>query len=168
MANSEPHPLDPGSRLSDEERVLYAADPSDERHPWLKASRISTLVTNLHADGWEIRKREPLPDRAYTKRGHPRTSEIAAASIGDMKELHRAVLQVAETFADVFTYDELIHRYERRRDNVGTGFIWDLPQMSPSGIRSRCKALQRGGWIEQAGRALSDAGRTCNTWRVAR
>ena len=36
----------------------------------------------------------------------------------------------------------------------------------PSPIRSRAAELRRAGWLEQAGRGLSDAGRPCNTWRV--
>jgi hypothetical protein len=102
-------------------------------------------------------------------------SHVAADSIGNMKERHRAVLQVARTFSDVFTYDELVHRYNQRRVNDAARhrlgdphFIMDLPAMEPQSIRSRCAELRRAGWIERAGRALSDAGSSCNTWRVTR
>jgi hypothetical protein len=178
MANSEPHPLDPDSKLNPEERLVFRAlmldrpiGFGDDPGPWdwARAVTPTTIVTNLHVIGAHVEAGDPLPDRAHARRSDPAPSQIAAASIDNMAERHRAVLQVARTFADVFTHDELVHRYNARRENryVST-FVEDLPHMEPQSIRSRCAELRRAGWIEQAGRALSDAGRTCNTWRVVK
>jgi hypothetical protein len=181
MANSDPHPLDPDSKLNPEERVLFTAihGDADDAWAWSSATVATTTVTQLHAIGAHVcvgrdcphdTHRDPLPDAALARSGDPVPSQVAAASIDNMAERHRAVLQVARTFADAFTYDELIWRYEKKRSAVYPGpdvqYVEDLPAMEPQSIRSRCAELRRAGWIEQAGRALSDAGRACNTWRV--
>jgi hypothetical protein len=142
----------------------------------IDAYLLPTAANELIGKLWEATASpEPLPDSARARSGDPKVSHVAADSIGNMKERHRAVLQVARTFADSFTYDELVHRYNQRRVNDAARhrlgdphFIMDLPQMEPQSIRSRCAELRRAGWIEQAGRALSDAGSSCNTWRVTR
>jgi hypothetical protein len=153
--------------------VGFTTDPAS----WADNAEALAFVERLHSLGWKLVEieSEPLPDVAHARRGDPATSEIAAASIGDMKELHRAVLQVAQTFDGPFTYDDLIARYETRRANdlrVGTpdgGFRWDLPKMTPSSIRSRAKALNRAGWIVNTGeRGVSDAGGTAILWRAVR
>jgi hypothetical protein len=187
MDNSEPHPLDPDSKLNPEERVVYRAFQARAEwadvYDWAVATEATTIVSLLHSvdahvcigDGcpW-VSHRDPLPTEARARVGDPKVSHVAADSIGNMKERHRAVLQIAQTFADAFTYDELIHRYESRRENGYSygkrtpTFVLDLPKMEPQSIRSRCAELRRAGWLEQAGRGLSDAGRPCNTWRVIR
>jgi hypothetical protein len=179
--------LDPDSKLNPEERVVFRAihGDADDAWAWSSATVATTTVSQLHAIGAHAcigrdcphpSHTYPLPDKARARHGDPQPSQFAADSIDNLAERHRAVLQVARTFADVFTYDELIHRYGDRRRNEDRydrnrqteRFKWDLPAMEPQSIRSRCAELRRAGWIEQAGRALSDAGRPCNTWRVVK
>jgi hypothetical protein len=177
MANSEPHPLDPDSKLNPEERVLFTAihGDADDAWAWSSATVATTTVTQLHAIGAHVcvgrdcphdTHRDPLPSEARARSGDPQTSKQAALTIDNMTDRQYAVLKVAETFIlGPFTYDELIHRYGIRRE--GSLKPFDLPHQEPSSIRSRAAELRRAGFIVEAGRGMSDAGRPCNLWTVA-
>jgi hypothetical protein len=186
MANSEPHPLDPDSKLNPEERVVYEAladvlwKMSGDDWEWARATEASTIVTSLHAIGAHVcvgrdcphdTHRDPLPTEARARSGDPQTSKQAAAAIteADMAERHRAVLQVARSLSEPWTYDEIVYSYtaRQRRGEDAFGFLEDLPKMEPQSIRSRCAELRRAGFIVEAGRGMSDAGRPCNLWTVA-
>jgi hypothetical protein len=168
------------STLTTEEQVLVAAIHCGMVSDSAAILEATAIVERLHEVGAHVCYRdcphpshaEPLPDVAHARRGDPATSEIAAASIGDMAERHRAVLQVIRTFVDTpWTLDDLVAKYNHRYKNgirdTDVKYVEDLPKMSDSSIRSRAAELRRAGWIVNTGeRGVSDAGGTAILWRA--
>lgn len=151
--------------LSTTEQALADALREGPETTWADQTEAIVLAERLADAGYELVPidREPLPTTAGTRRGHPETSRTAADSIDDLGDRQRAVLEVARTLSEPWTYDHLAAVYRSRQTN---GYH-ELPAQEPQSIRSRCAELRRAGWIAEAGVGVSDAGRRAKTWKVA-
>ena len=99
----------------------------------------------------------------FARRTDPDTSHKAAGSVAGLLVKQEAVLRVLRSIAPA-SDDELWSVYERRRSSGE-----DLPQQSPSGMRTRRKELVERGLVRDSGfRLLMASGRKSIAWDVAK
>lgn len=98
--------------------------------------------------------------RPVARNTDPDTSHAAAASVRNVTETHRRVLELLERFGSASDGDLLI--YWRQMDSLeGWGPI------STSGLRTRRAELVALGLVEDSGeRSTTETGRACIVWQA--
>jgi hypothetical protein len=98
----------------------------------------------------------------HARRENPETSFWAAASVTDLTQKQKAVIDILRRLGGEATDETIRNRYEASHD-----FNEGFPQQSESGLRTRRKELVTRGDIRDSGRKRKlKSGRLAVVWEI--